>query len=143
MEAIRGSAELELVVLRRADISDTLVGIAAHLVRAGMAKQRGDGDEEIKQLREAVAAQLSLPYSEPPFWHYPIRQSLGTALLRHGDAEAAKEVFAADLSEFPENGWSLHGLSQALAERGESDTAVRARLEAAWRNADIEPSTGW
>ena len=43
-------------------------------------------------LREAVAAQLSLPYSEPPFWHYPIRQSLGTALLRHGDAEAAEEA---------------------------------------------------
>ena len=143
LEAIRGSGELELVVLRRADISDTLVGIAAHLVRAGMAKQRGDGDEEIKQLREAVAAQLSLPYSEPPFWHYPIRQSLGTALLRHGDVEAAAEVFAADLGEFPENGWSLHGLSQALAGRGEANTEVQARLEAAWRNADIEPSTGW
>lgn len=143
LEAIRGSGELELVVLRRADISDTLVGIAANLVRAGMAKQRGDGDEEIKQLREAVAAQLSLPYSEPPFWHYPIRQSLGTALLRHGDANAAAEVFAADLGEFPENGWSLHGLSQVLAGRGEANAAVQARLEAAWRNADIEPSTGW
>ena len=143
LEAIRGSGDLELVVLRRADISDTLVGIAAHLVQAGMAKQRGDGDEEIKQLREAVAAQLSLPYSEPPFWHYPIRQSLGAALLRHGDAEAAQEVFAADLGEFPENGWSLHGLSQALAERGEANGVVLARLEAAWRNADIEPSTGW
>ncbi|MDD9961863.1 MAG: hypothetical protein OXP11_09670 [Gammaproteobacteria bacterium] len=143
LEAVRGSGELELVVLRRADISDTLVGIAANLVRAGMAKQRGDGDEEIKQLRESVAAQLSLPYSEPPFWHYPIRQSLGTALLRHGDAEAAEEVFAADLGEFPENGWSLHGLSQALTGRGEANAAVQARLEAAWRNADIEPSTGW
>ncbi|MXW49763.1 MAG: hypothetical protein F4X81_17255 [Gammaproteobacteria bacterium] len=143
LEAIRGSGELDLVVLRRADISDTLVGIAANLVRAGMAKQRGDGDEEIKQLREAVAAQLSLPYSEPPFWHYPIRQSLGTALLRHGDAEAAAEVFAADLGEFPENGWSLHGLSQVLAGRGEPNAAVQARLEAAWRNADIKPSTGW
>ena len=143
LEAIRGSGDLELVVLRRADISDTLVGIATHLVRAGMAKQQGDGDEEIKQLREAVAAQLSLPYSEPPFWHYPIRQSLGAALLRHGDAEAAAEVFAADLGEFPENGWSLHGLGQALAERGEATGAVLARLKAAWRNADIEPSTGW
>ncbi|MCY4213400.1 MAG: hypothetical protein OXF68_07230 [Gammaproteobacteria bacterium] len=143
LEAIRGSGELERVVLRRADISDTLAGIAANLVRAGMAKQRGDGDEEIKQLREALAAQLSLPYSEPPLWHYPIRQSLGTALLRHGDAEAAAEVFAADLGEFPENGWSLHGLSQALAGRGEANAAVQARQEAAWRNADIEPSTGW
>ena len=143
LEAIRGSGDLELVVLRRADISDTLVGIAAHLVRAGIAKQQGDGNEEVKQLREAVAAQLSLPYSEPPFWHYPIRQSLGTALLRQGDAEAAEETFAADLGEFPENGWSLHGLSQALAGRGEANAAVQARLQAAWRNADIEPSTGW
>ncbi len=143
LEAIRSSGELERVVLRRADISDTLVGIAARLVRAGMAKQQGDDDEEIEQLRAAVASQLSLPYSEPPFWHYPIRQSLGTALLRHGDAEAAEEVFAADLGEFPENGWSLHGLSQALAGRGAATAAVQARLEASWRNADIEPSTGW
>jgi len=130
-------------VLRRADISDAVAGIPARLVRAGLAKQRGEGDAECKRLRQALGAQLSLPYSEPPLWHYPIRQSLGTALLRHGDAEAAEEVFAADLGEFPENGWSLHGLSQTLAGRGRANAAVQARLEAAWRNADIEPSTGW
>ena len=84
LEAIRGSGKLDLVVLRRADISDTLVGIAAHLVRAGMAKQRGEGEEEIKQLREAVAAQLSLPYSEPPFWHYPYPSIAGRRLAAPG-----------------------------------------------------------
>ena len=41
LEAIRGSGDLELVVLRRADISDALVGIAAHLVRAGMGQAAG------------------------------------------------------------------------------------------------------
>ena len=94
-------------------------------------------------LREAVDIQLTLPYSEPPFWHYPVRQSLGTALLRQGDAEASREVFEADLVVFPENGWSLHGLRQVLTLGGDSMGEVDARLQAAWQYSDTAPGTGW
>ena len=131
------------MVLRRAGISGKLVNIAANLVRAGIEKHLGNTGREVELLREAVDIQLTLPYSEPPFWHYPVRQSLGIALLRQGDAEGAREVFEADLAEFPENGWSLHGLRQALALGGVSMAEVDARLKAAWQYSDIAPGTGW
>ena len=143
LEATRDSDEFDLVVLRRAEISRNLVDIAANLVRAGIEKQLGNTEREVELLREAVDIQLTLPYSEPPFWHFPVRQALGTALIRNRDLQAAQEVFAADLVEFPENGWSLHGLRQALAGDGEPVAGVDARLKLAWRHSDIAPGTGW
>ena len=144
LEGIRRSGALDRLVLRQGDaVSRKLADIAANLMRADLAKRMGDGKEEIRLLREAVRIQLSLPYSEPPLWHYPVRQSLGAALLRQGDFAAAQAVFTDDLAQFPENGWSLHGLGQALAMSGEATDAVTARLQAAWRYADVEPATGW
>jgi hypothetical protein len=48
------------------------------------------------------------------------------------------QVYQADLDVFPENGWSLHGLSDSLHRQGkypEVDT-LRPRLQEAWRRAD-------
>ena len=144
LQATRDSDKFDLVVLRRrAEISRKLVDIAANLVRAGIEKHLGNTGREVELLREAVDIQLTLPYSEPPFWHFPVRQALGTALSRQGDADAARAVFEADLAEFPENGWSLQGLRAALAGSGRSTGDIERRLEAAWRYSDIEPGTGW
>ncbi|MDD9997458.1 MAG: hypothetical protein OXQ89_06890, partial [Rhodospirillaceae bacterium] len=144
LQATRDSDKFDLVVLRRrAEISRKLVDIAANLVRAGIEKHLGNTGREVELLGEAVDIQLTLPYSEPPFWHFPVRQALGTALLRHGDADGARAVFEADLAEFPENGWSLHGLRAALAESGRSTGEVERRLEVAWQHSDIEPGTAW
>ncbi|MDE0364283.1 MAG: hypothetical protein OXP09_01775 [Gammaproteobacteria bacterium] len=144
LQAAQDSDKFDLVVLRRrAEISRKLVDISANLVRAGIEKHLGNTGREVELLREAVDIQLKLPYSEPPFWHFPVRQALGTALLRQGDAEAARAVFEADLAEFPENGWSLHGLRAALAGSGRSTGGVERRLEAAWQYSDIEPGTAW
>lgn len=144
LQAARDSDRFDLVVLRRrAEISRKLVDIAANLVRAGIEKHLGNTGREVELLREAVDIQITLPYSEPPFWHFPVRQALGTALLRQGDADAARAVFEADLAEFPENGWSLHGLRVALAGSGRSTGDVERRLKAAWQYSDIEPGTAW
>ena len=41
-------------------------------------------------LREAAAIQDALPYMEPPYWYYPVRQTLAAVLLEAGrPAEAA------------------------------------------------------
>ena len=42
-------------------------------------------------LREAVAIQDTLKYGEPPDWFFPVRESLGAALLMKGDAPAAEK----------------------------------------------------
>jgi tetratricopeptide (TPR) repeat protein len=136
------SEELSAVMMRRGDIAETLAGIAVALVAAEIAKAEGDAEGEIQQLTAAVAAQDSLPYSEPPFWHFPVRQALGTSYLRMGDSAAATRVFSEDLAKFPRNGWSLYGLKQARLAAGESTEDLEEALASAWQYADIEPTSG-
>ena len=84
----------------------------------------------VELFAEAVALQDALPYTEPPFWYYPTRQSLGLALLRAGRATAAEQVYRQDLEQYPHNGWSGNGLAQALAQQGQATAAQEASFAA-------------
>ena len=46
----------------------------------------------------AAAAQFALAYTEPPYWYYPIRQSLAAALLQAGRYTEAERQFQRALS---------------------------------------------
>ena len=87
----------------------------------------------------AVAAQDALNYDEPPDWFYPVRESLGAALLRAGKFEEGERVFRDDLDRNPRNGRSLFGLLQALkAQKKDSAAAiVEKQYETAWQHADV------
>ncbi|MCH7741295.1 MAG: hypothetical protein IIB71_01365, partial [Proteobacteria bacterium] len=91
---------------------------------------------------EAVNLQDTLPYTEPPFWYYPTRQSLGHALLMDGKSQVAEMVYRQDLKDYPRNGWSMFGLVQALEAQQKTDEAaeVRERFEEVWQMSDIELS---
>jgi len=91
-----------------------------------------------------VAAADPLPYDEPPIWFYPIRESLGGALLAAGRAADAERVFRDDLQKHPRNARSLFGLEAALARQGkDADAAwVQREFDRAWANADIKLSLG-
>lgn len=80
-----------------------------------------------------------LPSSEPPFWFYPIRHSLGKALLAAGRPEAAELVYREDLKRFPENGWALYGLEASLRAQGKAAEAgeIAERFRRAWSGADV------
>jgi len=93
----------------------------------------------IRHFKTAVATQDELPYTEPPFWYYPTRQSLGAALLAANDATDAESVYRRDLENYPRNGWSLFGLWQRLAMQGKADeaTAAKAQFDQAWSLADV------
>ena len=142
MEAILASGEFRAQMDRQGDIGDILASIASSLVRARIARADGDPEVEIQHLRDAVASQDSLPYSEPPYWHYPVRQSLGSALLRLDDADGAAAAFTEDLGKFPKYGWSLHGLAEARRALGEPTGELEAAHREAWQYADIEPTAG-
>ncbi len=111
-----------------------VMAVAAAEFDARLARARGDIDAEIGHWRRAVEAQDALMYSEPPTWYYPLRESLGGALLRKGDATAAEAVFRADLAKNPRNGRSLLGLHEALKRQGRDAAASWVKLEfgAAW-----------
>ena len=71
---------------------------------------------------------------EPPYWYYPVRQSLGAALLANGDVDGAEMAFRESLSRTPNNGCSLYGLSEVYKKRGDKRGAQAAEelLGRAW-----------
>jgi len=104
-----------------------------------IAARRGQTDDAIKDLQEAVRTQDALPYSEPPPWYYPARQSLGAVLIIAGRPAEAEVLYREDLERNPENGWSLFGLAQALRARGAEEQAaeIEKRYQKAWEHADV------
>ena len=94
----------------------------------------------IAKLRVAARTQDALPYMEPPWWDFPVRQYLGAALLRANQAKAAEAVYREDLKEWTQNGWSLFGLREALKHqrKGGAAGAIDAQFRQAWTRADVE-----
>lgn len=117
-----------------------LVGIAIHLLHGEMAYRAGEFDQAAGHFEQAVAAQDQLPYTEPPFWYYPTRQSLGAALVAGGKHAEAEAVFKKDLKQYPHNGWSMFGLAQSLTAQGKVEAAAKAQMhfETIWQFADVE-----
>lgn len=142
MQAQRASGELDAVMDRQGDIANLLTEIAVRLVEAEIARAEADRGGEIEHLKGAVAAQDALPYTEPPFWHFPVRQALGSAYLRLGEPQLARVAFEEDLGKFPDNGWSLYGLREARAALGEETDGLDQAIAQAWQHADIEPTSG-
>jgi tetratricopeptide (TPR) repeat protein len=90
--------------------------------------------------KQAVAAEDSLHYDEPPAWYAPMRQYLGAAYLALQKPADAEKVYREDLAHNPNNGWSLYGLAQSLHTQGKIDEAnkVDAQFTAAWKRADVK-----
>ncbi|HWQ36161.1 MAG TPA: hypothetical protein VNQ79_25210 [Blastocatellia bacterium] len=116
----------------------SVLKIAEHSLTARIAWAKGDRKAAIEAWRKAVAAQDALNYDEPPGWYYPVRESLGAALLLAGEAAEAEKVFREDLEHNPRNGRSLFGLMESLKAQGKTQAArlVQREFETAWRNAD-------
>jgi len=114
--------------------------VAETALDARIAWAKGERARSIESWRAAVAAWDALNYNEPPDWYYPVRESLGAALLLNGDAAAAEKVFREDLKENPRNARSLFGLMESLKAQGKRDAAafVEAEFKAAWKNAEVQ-----
>jgi tetratricopeptide (TPR) repeat protein len=119
--------------------SKDLVAVAAAMLDAELAEARGDLDAAVAAWRTAVAAEGKLNYDEPPAWYYPVRESLGGALLRSGKPAEAESVFREDLKINPGNGRSLFGLAEALKMQDKRDEAatVLSQFKKAWARADV------
>lgn len=107
------------------------------------AARAGRVDEAVRLLGHAAALQDSIPYDEPPQWTMTARQSLGAVLLQAGRAAEAEAVYREDLKRFPETGWSLRGLTDALRAQGKAKDAdaAEARFQKAWAAADVPLTT--
>jgi tetratricopeptide (TPR) repeat protein len=117
-----------------------LLGIAEKMLEGEILYREGKTDEAVAALREAVRREDHLRYIEPPDWIQPVRHALGATLMdakRYADAEA---VYREDLAHYPENGWSLYGLSQSLHKQGKHAKAqsVAGRFDKIWKHADLK-----
>lgn len=117
-----------------------VLGVGLAILDARIAQAKGELDKAVSDFQLAVAMQDKLAYNEPADWHYPVRESLGAALLLAGRVAEAEATFRADLAVNPRNGRSLFGLAKALDARGRVDEAglIRQEFDDAWRTAEFD-----
>jgi len=117
-----------------------IMKIAEKVLGAKIAMAKKDKAGAIAMLRDAVTIQDSLKYGEPPDWFFPVRESLGAALLMNSDAAGAEKVFREDLDRNPRNPRSLFGLHQALEAQGRSYDAqfVDREFRASWKGGNTQ-----
>jgi tetratricopeptide (TPR) repeat protein len=118
--------------------ANSLLSIAHNTLLGEIALRQGQANDAVPHLEEAVRLQDALRYDEPAPWYYPVRQSLGAALLAAGRAGDAERVFTEDLRRNPNNGWSLYGLAASLKAQKRDDSDARRRFAAAWARSDVQ-----
>jgi tetratricopeptide (TPR) repeat protein len=111
-----------------------VLALAQHVARARIAQARNDIPGAVQEFQAAVALEDTLAYSEPPYWYYPTRQSLGATLLLAGNVDQAEDVLRASLARTPNNGWALFALSEVYRRSGDESSMAAAMelLDKAW-----------
>jgi tetratricopeptide (TPR) repeat protein len=111
------------------------MGVATTILSARLAQARGQNEQAMELLRTAVQTQDGMPYDEPPAWFYPVRESLGALLLKHGDAPDAEKTFREGLRLSPHDPRLLLGLSEAQSAAGHATDAevTRRDFKALWQ----------
>src|SRR5262245_56356478 len=122
----------DLSLLKSAGVpAQDVLALARTVIEARVAQRQGDKASAIERFERAAALQDGLPYMEPPYWYYPVRQSLAVALMQAGRLDEAEEQFQRALKRAPANGWSWYGLAELHKARGEADRARRLEAELA------------
>ena len=144
-DVTRAQAEVDAIARleQTGDFSDLAAGgvpakeilrLAQYVAGARIAQANKDLLGAVKHFEMAVAMEDALAYSEPPFWYYPTRQSLGAALLLTGQSDQAEQVLRTSLARTPNNGWALFALMKVYQQRGDtaSARATKQLLDKAW-----------
>src|SRR5437870_369652 len=111
--------------------------IHEHLLVAEIARSQHDEKAAIDSLKQAIAAEDALNYSEPPPWYPPVRPTLGRLLLATNRAAEAEKVFREDLDRNPRDARALAGLRDCLNAQGRKYDAdqIDQQFHAAWKVA--------
>src|SRR5215475_1078134 len=121
--------------------AESIIVLANHMIEGELLIADGKLDQGLDELRAALTLEDALKYDEPPSWMIPLRHTIGANLMAAGRFAEAEQIYRDDLKRLPENGWSLFGLSQALAAQQKSGAeleATRARFDKVWSKADVK-----
>ncbi|NER79401.1 MAG: tetratricopeptide repeat protein [Leptolyngbya sp. SIO1D8] len=145
METLAQDPELAELRIWGFNSTSQVLNIAAAVLEGEIALAAGDVTGAIAHLQQAVELEGQLVYTEPPDWYSPTRNLLGKALLETGQYAAAEAAFRADLEAYPNNGWSLYGLTQSLQAQDKAAEAavVQTQFETAWQDAELPMEVYW
>jgi hypothetical protein len=126
-------------VFYRGNPISALRSVFEAVIEARVQAMDGDPEHAVTAWERAVAAQDRLAYHDPPPFYYPIRESLGFALIAAHRPEVAEQVFREELVRNPASGRALFGLWQALQMRhvGAESDRIHAAFNAAWAHSDV------
>jgi len=131
------NAELgEIAALRTSDVfvgmiaqgvpAADLLSLAEAVARGRFAVAQGQYSEAADFYRQAITIENRIPYQEPPYWYYPVRQSLGAVMFLAGRYDEASQAFRDALVQAPNSGWVLYGLARSEAAQGHQLEAAAA-----------------
>ena len=119
-----------------------IVGTARLVAMGRLADANGDLEGAAKAYDDAVFIEDSLAYMEPPYWYYPVRQSLAAVRLRQGKLDEAEKIFRESLSRVRNNAWALAGLDETYRRKGDAaaEKATRQAFAKAWLGNPAGPA---
>ena len=115
-----------------------IIRLAGEVAQGRRALAQSRNADAIAHFTKAAAMQNEIPYNEPPFWYYPVNQSLGAAYFKAGRYEEARKAFQAALFAAPNSALALYGLARTerkLGNRPETQAAQQA-FAATWKGDD-------
>ena len=106
-----------------------IIGTMAHILEGEIHWSEGNREAALGAFQEAIRFYNNLNYDEPEPLPFSPRHWLGALYLEMGASDNALAEYRQDLSEHPNNVWSLWGVQQALKAQGQSDPEVDATLD--------------
>jgi tetratricopeptide (TPR) repeat protein len=120
---------------------EPIVEIARLTLTGRAAALRGDWPAAVGAFDRAAEVQREkkVLHGDPPGWWFPVRRSLGVALLMDGKAERARWELRRSLTDTPDDPLTLYALSQTAAKLGRDRDAeaALASAKAGWRGDEI------
>ena len=123
---MRQSAVFADMIAQGVPVPELLL-LAESVARGRLEYKKEHYAKAIQHYRTAIALERKIPYQEPPYWYYPVSQSLGAALLRSGKPDEASQAFRTALLQSPKNGWAVFGLAESEQAQGHQLEAAAAR----------------
>ena len=114
-----------------------IASVAGLILDGRIAEAKRDRVNALRAFRRAVEVQDALNYDEPPDFFYPIRETLGAALLRAGQPAEAEKVFRDDLERNPRNPRSLFGLAEARKAQKKSAVTTMTQFRRVWKGGAL------